>query len=237
MDADKAYEFEITWGENRDTQDAEGKVTGTSDARPTKEQIIAALPALIGRIDQIPPKYSAIKVDGERAYDLARAGEDVELKSRPVTIHDLVLLDQTRDTARFSVHCGKGTYIRSIARDLAQALGTAGFVSELIRTRVGPFTLESAISLDLFRDGTLETPQAVLQPIETVLRDIAALAVDEAEAARLRQGLSLGFLPRHKADRLPADLSGPMIALLNGKAVAMVRFEAGNVKPERVFNL
>ena len=237
MDADKAYDFTITWGENRTTQDAEGTVTEISPNRPSPDQIKAVLGKFVGDIQQIPPVYSAIKVDGERAYDLARAGEAVELKPREVVIYDLQLAGTTADTARFTVTCGKGMYVRALARDIAKTLDSCGFVSELIRTRVGPFALESAISLDFFSTAGLEDAQAVLAPIQTVLHDIAALAVDEAEAARLRRGMGLGFISKHHAQRLPADVSGPMIALLNGKAVAMVRFEAGEVKPERVFNL
>lgn len=237
MDADKAYDFTITWGENRTTQDAEGAVTETSRNRPSPDQIKAVLGQFVGNIQQIPPIYSAIKVEGERAYDLARAGEAVELKARDVVIHALDLLHTTRDTARFTVSCGKGMYVRALARDIAKALDSCGFVSELIRTKVGPFTLNEAISLDFFTPDRLEDGQAVLQPIQTVLDDIPALAVDEAEAARLRRGMPIGFVSKHHAQRLPADISGPMIALLDGKAVAMVRFEAGEVKPERVFNL
>ncbi len=238
MDADKAYDFTITWGENRATQDAEGDVTATSDVRPSPDQIRAVLAPFVGHISQIPPIYSAIKVDGQRAYDLARAGEEVELKTRDVVIYDLHLLETTTDTARFAVTCGKGMYVRALARDIATALGACGYVSELIRTRVGPFTLESAISLDFFQQQGVETdPKAILQPVQTVLDDIPALAVDAAEAARLRQGMTLGFLARHQAQRLPTDLSGPILATLDGLAVAMVRYEAGAVKPERVFNL
>lgn len=238
MDADKAYDFTITWGEARATDDAEGEVIATSDVRPTKEHIESVLPRFVGNISQTPPVYSAIKVDGERAYDLARSGAVVELKERAVVIYDLTLAEATIDTARFTVTCGKGMYVRSLARDIAKALNTCGFVSELIRTRVGPFRLKDAISLDVFDHSAVEPdPNAVLQPIETVLDDIPELAVDEAEAARLRRGMALGFLSRHHADRLPANTQGPILATCNGKAVAMVRFESGAVKPERVFNL
>ncbi|MBU6235245.1 MAG: tRNA pseudouridine(55) synthase TruB [Alphaproteobacteria bacterium] len=240
MDADKEYDFTITWGESRDTQDAEGQVIATSDARPTPEAIKAALPRFIGHVLQVPPQYSAIKIDGQRAYDLARAGEAVEIAPRPVEIFDLKLLEATQDTARLHMVCGKGTYVRALARDLAHALGVCGYITTLIRTRVGPFAIEDAISLDLFRDeGVKPDPKAVLQPVQTVLDDIPALAVDEAEAARLRRGMGLNFLSRMNADRLPdgADL-GPFLAVSsNGVAVAMVRLEGGEVKPERVFNL
>jgi tRNA pseudouridine55 synthase len=237
MDADKSYDFEVTWGQRRSTDDAEGDVIATSDVRASESQIQGVLSRFVGNITQVPPIYSAIKVDGERAYDLARAGEEIELKSRDVVIYDVVLTDAKADTARFSVTCGKGMYVRALARDIAQALGTQAFVSELIRTRVGPFTLESAIPLDFFTSEGLKDPNAVLQPIQTVLDDISALAVDEAEAARLRRGMAIGFLAKHNAQRLPADVSGPILAVLNGQAVAMVRYDAGAIKPERVFNL
>ena len=148
MDAAKSYTFQITWGETRSTQDAEGEVTATSDIRPTSDEITATLPQFIGDIEQIPPKFSAIKIDGERAYDLARAGGVVEIKSRPVRVDKFALIAATEDTATFDVDCGKGTYIRSLARDLAAVLGTCGYVSVLRRTRVGPFTLEESITLD-----------------------------------------------------------------------------------------
>ena len=125
MDAEKSYIFEISWGESRSTQDAEGEITAGSDARPTKDQILETLSAFRGKIDQVPPKYSAIKIDGKRAYDLARAGEAVEIKSREVRINRFDLVEYSKDKARFEVDCGKGTYIRSLARDLACLLYTS----------------------------------------------------------------------------------------------------------------
>lgn len=240
MDADKEYDFTITWGQSRDTQDAEGAVIATSDARPDAAAIQAALPQFIGHISQIPPQYSAIKIDGQRAYDLARAGESVEIAPRIVDIFDLKLLEVTADTARLHMVCGKGTYVRAIARDLATRLGVCGYISRLIRTRVGPFKLEDAISLDLFHDDAVKpTPNAVLLPVQSVLDDILALVIDDAEAARLRCGLGVSFLSRSNADRLPdgANLAPFLAVNQNGMAVAMVRLEGGEVKPERVFNL
>ncbi|NBX67015.1 MAG: tRNA pseudouridine(55) synthase TruB [Proteobacteria bacterium] len=240
MDADKEYEFTITWGENRATQDAEGAVTATNDARPTKAAIESALPRFIGRISQIPPQYSAIKIDGQRAYDLARAGEVADIKPRDVEIYELTLLEAALDHARFHMTCGKGTYVRAIARDLAEALGVCGYISRLTRTRVGPFTLSASISLDLFgQSGVQPDPKAVLQPVQTVLDDIPALAVDEAETARLRRGMGIDFVSRANASRLPDGVHlGPFLAVsYGGIAVAMVRLEGGFVVPERVFNL
>ena len=148
MEAEKSYIFEISWGESRSTQDAEGEITASSDARPTKDQILETLSAFRGKIDQVPPKYSAIKIDGKRAYDLARAGEAVEIKSREVRINRFDLVEYSKDKARFEVDCGKGTYIRSLARDLSDRLDACGYVSLLRRTRVGAFSLEQSIRLD-----------------------------------------------------------------------------------------
>ena len=240
MDADKEYDFTITWGENRATQDGEGAVTHTSDARPDTAAIMAALPSFIGRISQIPPQYSAIKIDGQRAYDLARAGEDIEIAPREVDIYDLKLVENRADHASFHMVCGKGTYVRAVARDLSAILGVYGYISRLTRTRVGPFALEDAISLDLFaQEGVKPLPSAVLQPIQAVLDDILALAVDAEEAARLRRGMGLHFLSRANADRLAYNPGhAPFLAVTHdGQAVAMVRLEAGEIRPERVFNL
>jgi len=148
VDGVKGYQFTLTFGENTDTWDAEGAVTARSDVRPSKNEILGALPQFIGDIEQVPPRYSAIKVDGKRSYDLARSGEVVELKSRQVTVDSFELIEMDADSATFDVACGKGTYIRSLARDLAAALGTCGHVTMLRRTRVGPFTLEQSFSLD-----------------------------------------------------------------------------------------
>src|SRR5204862_1325171 len=149
MDGRKSYLFTVRWGEERDTDDAEGRIVATSAARPSAEAIRALLPRFIGTIDQVPPRFSAIKVAGERAYDLAREGEAVELNARPVDIHGLALLDvPDTEHARFKAECGKGTYVRALARDLGRALGSLGFVSELRRTGVGPFDENTMISLE-----------------------------------------------------------------------------------------
>ena len=240
MDADKEYDFTITWGESRDTQDAEGAVIACSDVRPSAQQIAAALPAFIGHISQIPPQYSAIKIDGQRAYDLARAGEVVEIAPREVDIYDLQLIETAEDRARLHMVCGKGTYVRAIARDLSAALGACGYISRLVRTRVGPFKLEDAISLDLFHEDAVQpTPNAVLLPVQSVLDDILALVIDDAEAARLRRGMGLNFMSRANAHRLPDGANmAPFLAVnQDGVAVAMVKLSGGEVKPERVFNL
>jgi tRNA pseudouridine55 synthase len=191
MDGDKEYEFAVTWGEARATDDGEGAVTATSDVRPGEAAIRAALPQFVGAISQTPPIYSAIKVDGERAYDLARAGEVVELKSRIVQIHSLELIEiADKNTARFRVGSGKGMYVRSLARDLAQKLGTCGYVSALRRTKVGSFTLENSCSMERLQGlaGQNEVSTALL-PLKSALNGIPTLNLTPQEAHTLRLGL------------------------------------------------
>jgi len=239
MDGRKTYHFTLKFGEARATDDAEGAVTQTSDQRPSTEEIRAALPAFTGEIDQVPPAFSAIKVDGERAYDLARAGEVVELKSRKVMIHAFTLLEHSGpDAARFEVKSGKGAYMRSLGRDLAIRLGTCGHITSLRRTAVGPFGEATAISLE-----TLQTlghsPAAFehLLPIETALDDIPALALTATEAIRLRSGQPVGLLHRQDRDRLYELSPGGMVrAMAEGRLVALTRFEAGELVPVRVMN-
>jgi tRNA pseudouridine55 synthase len=238
MDGRKIYRFAVRWGEARNTDDAEGEVTGSSDVRPDRAAILAALPAFVGTIDQVPPAFSAIKIGGERAYKLARAGEAVEMVSRQVTVLRLDLLEETPDLARFEVECGKGLYVRALGRDLAKALGTLGYIAELRRTRVGPFGENTAISLDKLEAlGHSAAASETLLPIETVLDDIPALALNDTDAARLRQGqpvqvLGTGF----PASRLPED-GAIALATANGKPVALARMERGMLRPVRVLNL
>ena len=195
MDGRKLYQFTVRWGEERDTDDAEGRVTANSDARPAPEAIRALLPSFTGAIEQVPPKYSAIKIDGERAYDLARDGATVELAARTVQIDRLELI-ATPDPDRAVLHaeCGKGTYVRSLARDMGRALGCFGHVSALRRVAVGPFGAETMILLEQLealchRAAAGEASLAdALMPVETALDDIPALAVSQADAARLRRG-------------------------------------------------
>ena len=246
QDREKGYDFTITWGEFRDTDDAEGQVIKTSDVRPSKDDILNALPAFIGDIDQIPPKYSAIKIDGERAYDLARDGVEFEIKPRSVTIHALELVSHTDDTATFSMQCGKGTYVRSLARDLALVLGTCGYISMLRRTFVGGFKQEHAISFDKLAEivdnkGALE---AVL-PIMTALDDIPALPLSDQEASRLRNGQKIIFSSRPDMDRLNHIGINPLtakdliaVAVSNdGVPLGLIRMNGVSAKPERLFNL
>ncbi len=246
QEAGKTYRFTIRWGSSTTTQDAEGDVVAESDVRPSVEEIKAALPQFIGDIEQIPPKYSAIKVDGERAYDLARAGEDVELEARPVRIDALSVLDvPSPDLCVLEMRCGKGAYVRSVARDLAHALGTEGHVAALRRTQVGPFSLEDAISLDALED-LVHKARALeaLLPVETALDDIPALAVTDGEAFQLRQGRSI-VLPPRQASKLrdlrqprmigDKDYSKAVLAMGDDRAVAIGEARAGKFSPVRVF--
>jgi tRNA pseudouridine55 synthase len=233
MDARKEYKFTLRFGEARSTEDAEGEVTATSDSRPTDEAIRAALPVFVGEIQQTPPAYSALKIDGQRAYDLARAGEVVELKARTVSIGRLELLGRPdADHADFVVGCGKGTYIRSLGRDLALSLGTVGHLSALRRTVVGPFREEGAISLSKLEALGHNSPLlGALAPVETALDDIPALALTEAQADLLRHGQPV-FLTR---DVPP---SGAIVRAECGqRLVALVRSDGVSLQPVRVFNL
>lgn len=215
-----------------------------SDHRPSTDEIRAALPAFLGEIQQVPPQFCAIKIDGERAYDIAREGDAVDLAARTVRIDRFELVEEhDADHAVFEVDCGKGTYVRSLARDLSEALGTVGHVGLLRRLRVGSFTLDRAISLDEL--AAMEQGAAVerlLLPIETALDDIPALALTEAEAHRLRHGQTVALLTRQDRERLMAIQGadggdGTVIALFGGMPVALARVEGAEVRPVRVLNL
>jgi tRNA pseudouridine55 synthase len=247
MEADKDYVFTIRWGASTTTQDREGAVTATSDVRPTRGEIEAALPAFVGEIQQIPPQYSAIKVNGERAYDLARDGEQVELQPRTVTVYEANLLDApSPDLAVIAVRCGKGFYIRALVRDLAAALGAEGHVAALRRTRVGAFGEDRAFPLAKLEEMSDKPAlEALLVPLETALDDIPALAIDGEAASRLRQGREIVLLP-HQVEafremRRPRVVNGEdasriCLALEGGKAAALGEVRAGRFMPVRVFN-
>jgi tRNA pseudouridine55 synthase len=233
MDGRKEYRFTLRFGQERSTDDLEGEVTATSDVRPDDQPIRAALSAFIGETEQVPPAFSALKVEGKRAYDLARAGKAVDLKPRKVLIERLELIARPdADHADFVVSCGKGTYIRSLGRDLAQALGTVGHLSFLRRTAAGPFREEAAISLSKLEAlGHIPPLLGVLAPVATALDDIPALALTEAQADRLRQGQPV-LLTR---DVPPA---GALLrAEVGSRLVALVRSDGVALKPVRVFNL
>jgi tRNA pseudouridine55 synthase len=241
VDADKAYRFTIQWGRDTTTLDREGETTGTSDVRPTRDEVEAALGVFIGEIDQIPPNYSAIKVDGERAYDLAREGVAFELKTRKVTIHALRVVDAPdADHIVLEMECGKGTYVRAVMRDLAAQLGTCGHVDQLRRTRVGQFTEATAISLETLENLSYEARLSeALLPVETALDDIPALAVTDEDAFRLAQGRAIVLLPRQvetlKAELPPGDRT--VSAMSGEKLVALCEMRAGKLNPVRVFQL
>ena len=238
MDGTKVYRFTLRLGEARDTDDADGAVTAASDARPSDEQLRAALPALTGDIMQIPPAFSAIKVAGERAYDMARDGRAPALPPRPARVDRFDLLDRPdADNAVFEVQSGKGVYMRSLARDLALACGTVGHIAVLRRLRVGPFTVESAISLDKCvsaPDGTAASPDFLL-PVMTALADIPALALTEAEAWGLEHGQAVSLV--QLLGRIPqqADPAGGLARAMAGtRVVALCRLEDGWLRPERL---
>ena len=230
MDGDKSYRFTVRWGTATNTDDSEGEPTETSDERPTREQIEAAIPQFIGTIQQVPPAYSAIKINGERSYALARKGETPELSARPIRMDDLHLIEQPdADTAIFEMTCGKGGYVRAIGRDLGQSLGCFGHITQLRRTRTGPFTLEDAISLETLEEMR-HTPVsgARLISVATGLDGVPALAVTEAQANQLRNGQAV-----------PAAVSGleygsTAWASRNGVPVAIGQIKGGLLHPERV---
>jgi tRNA pseudouridine55 synthase len=229
LGATKGYDFTIGFGSQTDTLDLEGKVIAISEHRPTLADIEAILPQFTGPIEQVPPAFSALKVDGQRAYTLARAGEEVVLKTRAVTIHSLSLVAANEGSATLSATVSKGTYIRSLARDIALALGTVGHVTMLRRTRAGPFTLDQAISLD-FLDETAKAralTRTVL-PLTAGLDDIPALPVTPDDAKLLRVGQRLVGNPAKSGLHLATDAGWP---------VALVEVAAGDVKVVRGFNI
>lgn len=235
----KLYRFGLRWGEARDTDDAEGRVTATSPVRPSRDAIIAALTSFHGVINQRPPAYSALKIAGDRAYDLARAGAAVTLAPRPVEVASLRLIDAPdADHAVFEAEVGKGTYIRALARDLGEALGSCAHIVELRRLAVGRFTLERAISLDkLTALGHSAVTSEHLLPLETALDDIPALALTEEEVQALRCGQAVTPLRPWDRARIDAFADGATIrATSNGRLVALVAVEAGLIRPVRVMN-
>ena len=244
MDGPKTYIFTVRFGEARDTDDAEGAVTATSDVRPDDDAIRAALPAFTGRIIQVPPMYSAVRIDGERAYKKARAGDGVLPAARAVDVFRIALVTRPDpDHATFEVDCGKGTYVRSLARDLAEALGTVGHVAALRRTRTGPFTEAGAISLDKLAETVLcAAPQEYLLPVATALDDIPALALTETQADYLRHGRAVrarsGGMFFVDAQQYDAISDGSVLcAKLGETPIALARLDGEEIRPVRVLNL
>jgi tRNA pseudouridine55 synthase len=240
MDGAKAYRFTVRWGEQRDTDDAEGEVVATSDARPAKEQILVVLGNFIGDIEQVPPVFSAIKIEGKRAYALARADQAPEMKPRTIHIEDLKLLSVVdADHAEFEAVSGKGAYMRSLARDLGTALGTVGHIVQLRRTAVGPFDEKQAISLDKLESLRHSAPLSeYLLPVETVLDDIPALALTETEARKLNQGQAIPVLPVASRSPLKNIGQGDVVRVMaEGRLVALAKINGGEIRPFRVMNL
>jgi tRNA pseudouridine55 synthase len=238
MDGAKSYRFTVRWGAATNTDDAEGEVIERSEARPTRAAIEAALPQFTGTIVQVPPQFSAIKLAGERAYDIARDGETVDLHPRNVEVKSLKLVAVAdADHAEFEAECGKGTYVRAIARDLGRYLGCFGHVTALRRTIVGPFGPDHMIPLEKLEDlrhkgAGREALKECLLPVETALDDIPALAVGSAEAARLKQGQSV--IVRGRDAPLNQD---HVLVVWRGQPIALASLSQGAIKPTRVFNM
>jgi tRNA pseudouridine55 synthase len=239
MDGRKLYRFTVRWGEERDTDDAEGRVVETSEVRPTAAAIRAELPALTGLIQQVPPRYSAIKIAGERAYDIARDGEEVELEARPVEVNHLDIVETPDpDHTLFEARCGKGTYVRALARDMGRLLGCHGHVSALRRAAVGSFTETDMMTLEKLEslchraaagEGNLAD---ALMPVATALDDIPAMAVSRADAARLQRGQAVLMRGRDAP-----VFNGTLYVTVSGQLIALAEADGGEIVPKRVFNL
>jgi tRNA pseudouridine55 synthase len=241
MDATKRYRFTARWGEATTTDDREGAVIARSENRPTRDEIERVLPQFTGTIEQVPPQFSAVKVGGERAYDLAREGETVALEARPIDIHDFRLIDiPDTDHAVFEAVTGKGAYVRALVRDMARMLGTEGHVSELRRTAVGPFRAEDGVSIAALE--ALESPEArdgALIPVDAALAGLPQAAVGGPEADKLRRGQPAVISPATaKGVRgAEAGVIPAVLASLHGEAVAICELDGLKLKPLRVFNL
>ena len=235
-DGDKEYEFLLQFGASTNTDDSEGEIIETTEKIPTHDEIKRLIPFFVGKIKQIPPQYSAIKINGQRAYKLARSGQQVEMPEREIEIFDLQLLnfDESNRQARFCVRCSKGTYVRTLGRDIALKLGSKGYLRELRRTKCGKFLIGDAILLEKIKNMVHSVAtKEVLLPLETSLRDIADLAVSEADAAKLKQGQGLS----PKAYDVQKHIGQEMAVFSQGKLVALVRIDEKRISPIRVFNL
>lgn len=237
MEGRKIYRFTVRWGEERDTDDAEGRVIASTAERPSPAAIAALLPRFVGQIAQVPPRFSAVKIDGERAYDLARDGEAVDIASRPVEIHRLELIETPDpDHAKLLAECGKGTYVRALARDLGRALGCLGHVAGLRRTAVGPFGEDVAVSFDTLQSLRSGESQAIersaLLPVAAGVATLPALRVSSSDAGRLARGQAVLLRGRD------APLMGGWVSVSSGGAlIALAQVEKGELHPRRVFNL
>ena len=233
MDGQKSYVFTVTWGVETETDDAEGRPVQATNRAPSADEVSALLPQFTGSIEQVPPRYSAIKIQGERAYDLARDGETVELQPRTVEIERLALVSHDGDRSVLAADCGKGTYVRALARDMGRALGCLGHVSALRRTRVGPFTEGAAVTVEQLEQqaGPGGDLAHVLRPVDAALSEVPSVAVSRDLAGRLMRGQSVILRGRD------APLGGKLYATLNGVLVAVGDVERGELVPHRVFNL
>jgi tRNA pseudouridine55 synthase len=237
MAGPKRYRFTARWGEARTTDDAEGEVVATDQRRPERSEIEAALPEFVGILDQVPPRFAAVKVEGERAYDLARRGEMVELAPRQVEVQSFVLVEQPdRDHATFELRCGRGTYVRALIRDLGQRLGCLGHVIALRRLQAGPFQAEAALALAAFERLVAEDAlsQALL-PVSAALGDLPALALTGPQADRLRAGQTIRVAPGLVIGEVSDDST--VRAMAAGQMVALARLQGGELSPVRVFHL
>ena len=236
MDGRKVYRFTVRWGEERDTDDAEGRVIEISAERPTAEAIRALIPRFSGLIEQVPPRFSAVKIGGERAYDLARDGEAVELAPRPIEVHHLELVETPDpDHSVLAAECGKGTYVRALARDMGRALGCFGHVTALRRTAVGPFAEQNAIALETLQRMPPDDPMiaaAALLPVEAGLAALPALRVSSADAGRLARGQAVLLRGRDAP-----VMEGWVSVSAQGGLVALAQVEKGELRPRRIFNL
>ena len=239
MDGLKEYEFDVQWGAQTDTDDSEGVVVEMSDSRPSEPGVVNALVNFVGDIEQIPPNYSAVKVNGQRAYDLARNSVPLNLSPRRVTIHSLKLI-KTLDggCSRFHVRCGKGTYVRALVRDLAQHLGTFGHITRLRRTHCGPFSEDNAISLEKLEAlGHKAAASECILPVRTVLDDIPALALTGEEARRMTLGQAISLWPVVKRNATPGLEQGMTVQAVCGETlIAVAEVGNGMVRPVRVLN-
>lgn len=237
MDGEKAYRFTVTWGVETNTDDSDGEMVNSSAERPTEAAINAILPRFMGVILQTPPQFSALKIDGERAYDLARDGEIVKLEPREVEISALALVERTEDTATFEAECGKGTYVRALARDFGRLLGCFGHITALRRTRVGPFSEMESVTIPALQEAGAEGPQSpdlkvLIQPVERGLSALPAIAIGSLDAQRLKNGQSVVLRGRDAP-----IVMGQAYATHQGKLIALVEGENGELKPRRTFHL
>ncbi len=237
MDDIKSYRFTVEWGAETSTDDREGEVISSSGLRPSQQDIEKVIPQFVGSVDQVPPKYSAIKVKGERAYKLARSGEDPELSARTVEVFDLAVLEVGDNWASFDINCGKGTYIRAISRDMGRVMGCFGHVAKLRRTRVGKFSEKDTISLEFLEKFShsaddRETLLQYLKPVQSVLDDIPALTVDKKDAARLKNGQAI--LVRGRDAPI---VKGTAYAISGDTIIALGEVNKGTLHPMRVFNI